>query len=158
MQIKTKLASGLAAAAALVVTFGIGATAASAGTGTPCLQNSCNGLDPTQSYNQSTGVECSSGASTVHSIPALGGTLDLRWGPNCQTNWARFTPGNNDTYEIWVTRLSDGVWAGSGLYNPYIFSNAKGVAHYSDQVYSPGPAAACVRDITTNSNDGCYQQ
>ena len=46
--------------------------AASAGTGTPCLQNSCNGLDPTQSYNQSTGVECSSGASTAyHALSVL---------------------------------------------------------------------------------------
>src|SRR6266508_2163616 len=101
MQIKTKLASGLAAAATLVVTFGIGATAASAGTGTPCLQNSCNGLDPTQSYNQSTGVEWSSGASAVHSVPALGGTHDERWGPTGQTTRGRITPGNTDTYEIW---------------------------------------------------------
>ncbi len=137
------------------------ATAAYAGTGAGCLQNSCNGLDPTQSFSQNTGAECSSGASNVSDLPngeqALGGLLELRWGPNCGTNWTRFTPGNGDTYEIWVTRLSDGVWAGSGLNNPYVFSG-KGVAHFSDQVYIPGNAAACVRDITTSSSDFCFQQ
>ena len=38
---------------------------ASAGTGTPCYQSSCNGLDPTTSYNRYTGYECNSGASPV---------------------------------------------------------------------------------------------
>lgn len=149
--------------AALPLGLGLAvAGTAYAGTGTACSGNSCNGLDPTQSFNSGTGAECSSGAFNVADLPngesALGGLLELRWGPNCGTNWTRFTPGNNDTYEIWVTRLSDGVWAGTGLFNPYIFSGARGVSHYSDQVYIPGNAAACVRDITTNSNDFCFQQ
>jgi len=55
-------------------------------------------------------------------------------------------------------RLSDGEWAGTGRENPYIFSGGKGIAHFSDQMYCPGSAAACVRDITTNSNDFCFQQ
>lgn len=132
------------------------------GSGTGCSQNSCNFLDPTTSFNQSSGAECSSGAFDVKDLPngesALGGLLELRFGPNCTTNWTRFTPGNNDQYEIWVTRLSDGEWAGTGRENPYIFSGGKGIAHFSDQMYCPGSAAACVRDITTNSNDFCFQQ
>jgi hypothetical protein len=113
------------------------ATAAYAGTGTGCHGTSCSGLDPTVSYDYTNGGECSSGAYTVpgYSGNVLGGYLELRWGPNCQTNWTRFTPGNNDKYEIWVTNIDTGVWAGSGLYNPYIFSNAAHVSHYSDQVW-----------------------
>lgn len=140
----------------------LASTAASAGTGFGCLGNTCNGLDPANSFNQNSLTECSSGATDVADLPhgesALGGLLELRWGPNCGTNWTRFTPGSNDTYEIWVTRLSDGVWAGTGLSNPYTFSNGKGVIHYGDQVYVPGNAAACVRDVTTNSSDFCFRQ
>jgi hypothetical protein len=36
-----------------------------------------------------------------------------------------------------------------GLGNPYKFSGANGVAHYSDQVWSPGPASAKVYDVIT---------
>jgi hypothetical protein len=54
------------------------------------------------------------------------------------TNWTRFTPANNDQYEIWVVRMSNpAVIAGNGVGQRYIFSNGQGVAHYSDQVYSP---------------------
>ncbi len=137
-------------------------TAAYAGTGAGCLQNTCNGLDPAKSFNQNTGRECSSGASNVSDLPkgepALGGLLELRWGPNCGTNWTRYTPGNNDIYEIWVIRLSDGVWAGTGLDNADTFANKKGISQYSDQVYIPGNAEACVADVTTDSNFFCFQQ
>lgn len=149
----------IGAIAGLVLALGtlLGVSPAYAGTGLGCYQDSCNGLDPTGSYNQRTGYECSSGAYDVWSGPALGGTLRLTWGPNCSTNWTRFTPGNSDQYEIWVTRLSDGVWAGTGLYHTYTFSNGSGVIHYSDQVYSPGAASACVKDDRTGQ-EYCYSQ
>src|SRR5262249_38106042 len=80
-------------------------TAAPAFAATGCLHETCSGLDPTQSVNQSTGATCSAGATTPLSSGAFGGTLQLRWGPNCETNWTRFTPADNGQYEIWVTRL-----------------------------------------------------
>lgn len=149
-------------AAAVIATapaVGLMATTAYAGTGTPCSGTNCSGLDPTNSYNSSTGAECSGSASTVLSANELGGFLELRWGPNCQTNWTRFTPGNNDKYQIWVTNISTGVWAGTGLSHSYMFMNQAGVSHFSDQVYTgPAPAAACVEDMTTNSPDECVSQ
>jgi Protein of unknown function (DUF2690) len=126
-----------------------------------CSADTCNGLDPNLSSGP--GGICAAGARNVNDLSSgeqgLGGLLELRYGPNCGTNWTRFTPGNNDAYEIWVTRLGDGVWAGSGLNVPYQFAQQAGVAQYSDQVYAnSGPAAACVRDVTTNSQDFCYRQ
>jgi hypothetical protein len=136
------------------------AQAAYAGTGAGCLGNTCSGLDSTQSFNQNTKAECSSGASDSADLPngtnVLGGLLELRWGPNCQTNWARFTPGNSDTYYLEVENNSR-VWAGTGLYHLDIFSGKKGISQYSDQVYSPGPAATCIYDYTTGGNY-CYEQ
>ena len=63
----------LAAAALLFA-----APAASAGTGTGCSQDSCNGLDPGLSYDTGTGNQCSAGAGTALKKAALGGTLELR--------------------------------------------------------------------------------
>lgn len=122
---------------------------------TPCFHDSCNGKDPGYTYNPQTGAVCSSGAynvlsRNVYNGSTFEGTLQLRWGPNCGTNWTRFIPATNHAYRIWVTRLSDGVWAGDGLYNTYAFSNGSGGVYYSDQVYSPGPAQACVQDDNTN--------
>jgi hypothetical protein len=140
------------------------APAAQAGTGIRCFGDTCNGEDPANSFNQYSGTECSSGAWTVHSEQAqdVGGTLELRWGPSCQTNWVRYTPDNNDQYEIWVVRMSKppapAVIAGSGVGQRYIFSGGQGVAHWSDQVYSPDdPAAVCVIDDTMWVST-CYQQ
>lgn len=140
----------LGVVAGLMVAFGsvlVVAPAAHAVTGTSCTGTGCDGLDPTVSFNPSKG-ECSAGARNVDDLPngerAFGGLLELRFGPNCTTNWTRFTPADNGTYEIWVTRLSDGVFAGTGKGNFYVFSGANGVGHFSDQVYSPGPAQACV--------------
>lgn len=158
MNITRKSLGLLATVAVATGTIVAAAPVALAGTGTSCSGTSCDGLDPSASFNAGTGQECTTGDSTVHSESVLGGTLELRYGPDCGTNWTRFTPGNSDKYQIWVTNLDTGVWAGSGLYNSYVFSNSRGVSHYSDQVYSPGPAAACVEDETTNSPDECYNQ
>jgi len=156
------LAVGAAVAAAPAASAAPAAPAGSRfGPCTPGLRypnvNSCDGFDPSGSFNSSTGANCSAGAWTVHSEPALGGTLELRWGPNCQTNWTRFTPGNSDEYELWVTRLDDGVWAGTGVYSGYYVGNIAGKSAFTDQVYSPGPAAACVADVT-RGGQVCYKQ
>ena len=153
------LATG-ALGASLTLGMLTAAQAAYAGTGVGCQGNSCSGLDPAQSFNQNTGAECSSGASDVADLPngtrVLGGLLELRWGPNCQTNWARFTPGNNDSYDLLV-RNANGVWAGTGLNQDDFFIGQKGISQYSDQLYSPGPAAACIIDDTTHAGY-CYEQ
>jgi hypothetical protein len=169
--IMRKMIKILIAAVIIVAVPVVGLSAGStayAGTGTPCYGNGisalgvaqCNGLDPTQSYNFSTGGQCSSGSSTVLSENILSGSLELRWGPNCATNWARFTPGNNDKYAIWVTNTDTGVWAGTGLYNTYTWSGQAGIVHYSDQVFAPDPqpASACVQDITKGAIGGCISQ
>jgi hypothetical protein len=149
----TRLAAAciLAAGVPLGLVSTTAAHAAPAPTPKACAQGKCDGLDPTLSYLQGTNPKqfCSDGATSPLIGTVLGGTLELRWGHNCQTNWTRFTPGNNDTYQIWVVNLTNGHWAGTGLYNRYQFSGANGVAHYSDQVYSPGPARADVYDVTT---------
>jgi len=103
-----------------------------------CTGDGCNGVDP---YT----AQCASGSYDVLTGYFVGGLLELRWSPTCQTNWTRFTPANNEGYEIWVTRLSDGVFAGNGLWYSYFFTNGSGVLHWGDMVYSPGPAQACVR-------------
>lgn len=134
----------LAAGLAVGLAGGTPAGAATAPTPTPCYQHSCDGLDPTLSYLNGTNPKafCSDGAGDASDLPdgvrvLGGGLLELRWGPNCQTNWTRFTPANNDEYWIWVLS-SSGVTAGTGTDNPYDFSNARGVAHFGDQVWSQG--------------------
>jgi hypothetical protein len=133
------LAAGLAIAAGPLVAF---APAAFAGTGTPCRPVSCNNLDPTQSYNIYTGVECDNPASTVGNTTAFGGYLELRWGPNCIVNWTRFAPAHSGTYKITTTRLSDGVTT------TYQFSGAPGVSYYDNEVYAPDAAQACVTELS----------
>jgi hypothetical protein len=149
----TVLASGLLAAIMAVAVM-IGPSA-SAGTGTGCYQNSCNNLDPTKSYNSHTGQECTTGDYTVHSIPAFGGTLDLRWGPDCTVNWTRFTPSQGNTYyQIWTVRESD------NYATTYEFLGQAGVGYYDNEVYIPGNAGACVSEWNGSQwlPDVCYWQ
>jgi hypothetical protein len=141
---------------------GLGITAAHASVypaHTPCSGNSCDYLDPGFSYQQYTNppAYCSGGAGDSTDLPngawVLGGLLELRWGPNCQTNWTRFTPGNDDHdfYSIWVQRDKDGATAG------YDFGQAPGVSQHTDQLYIPGPATACVHDHTLGEI-ACFDQ
>jgi hypothetical protein len=146
----------LAAGLAFGLMGGMPAGAATVPAPASCYQHSCDGLDPTLSYLNGTNPKafCSAGAGDSSDLPngvrvLGGGLLELRWGPNCQTNLTRFTPANNDEYWIWI-KGSSGVTAGTGTDNPYDFSNEKGVAQYSDQVWSPGPAVAYVWDISTD--------
>jgi Protein of unknown function (DUF2690) len=105
-----------------------------------CSGYSCDNSDPNLSWDLGSGAPCSTSATTVTSLAADGGTLEMRWGPRCQVNWARFTPGGNGTtYFIWVGRQSPG-------YNTpgYEFQGAANVGFWSNQVYAPGQAQACV--------------
>lgn len=142
---------------------GLGITAAHASVypaPTPCSGNSCDYKDPGFTYQQGTNppAYCSDGAGDTTDLPngawVLGGLLELRWGPNCQTNWTRFTPGDNDFYIISVQR--DGDPANIARYQ---FGQASGVAQHTDQLYAPYPilVTACVTD--TNFGDrACFDQ
>jgi hypothetical protein len=108
----------------------------------PCSGSVCDNLDPTASFSSSTGAYCSANATTASgaSISADGGTLEMRWGPNCSVNWARFTPSSSGhIYYIWVGRQSPGFNAYG-----YEFTGTAGVQYFSNQVYAPGPAQVCV--------------
>lgn len=156
-----KIKRFMMAAAVLAAAPAIGLSAAGiahAGTGTACTGGRCSGLDPNASFNSSTGAECGGNATSPRSASAFGGSLELRWGPNCQVNWTRFTPANNHRYQIWVTNQTTGVWAGDGLYKDHIFTGRSGVAEYSDQVWAgPDPASACVDDLTAGGRT-CVSQ
>jgi hypothetical protein len=134
------LAAGLAIVLSPVVAL---APAASAGTGVGCYLTTCDNLDPTTSYNSHTGVECDSPAKTLLSVPAFGGTLDLRWGASCIVNWTRFTPARGNTwYQVWTVRESD------NYATTYEFYGSARVSYYDNEVYAPGPAGACVSEWT----------
>lgn len=63
--------------------------------------------------------------------------LALRWSPACQTNWAQYD-NQGGTAEIWVERLSP--YATTAPFSYW------GVAEmWSDQLYAPGPARACLK-------------
>jgi hypothetical protein len=112
-----------------------------------CQSYLCDNLDPQESWTLDDyggnypGVPCSFQATNVGpDYAADGGGLQLRWGPHCQTNWARFTPNSSGTlYYIWVGRENPG-------YNTpgFEFRGTANVQAWSNQVYSPGPARACV--------------
>ncbi|MCP2342208.1 DUF2690 domain-containing protein [Actinomadura rupiterrae] len=132
---------GLGLAAVVAAASGMLAVTPSAYAAT-CSGDDCNGGDPYK-----TGCDHNNYNAAPTPVTVFGGKLELRWGPDRSTNWTQFTPANGDLYEISVWR-EDNVWAGDGLYKGYRFSGA-GIVHWSDQIYSPWPAAACVNDLTT---------
>lgn len=106
-----------------------------------CTGTGCDGLDPTLSFDPASGLSCSSGPTSPGSMEADNGTLELRWGPHCQVNWARFTPhASGATYRIWVSRQSPAFSV-----SPFQFPATAGTQYYSNQVFAPGPAQSCVQ-------------
>jgi hypothetical protein len=113
----------------------------------PCSGYVCDNLDPTASLDSSSGAFCSGSGSTVTSMSADGGTLEMRWGPNCSVNWARFTPSSSGAiYYIWVARQSPALNAYG-----YQFTGTAGVPVFSNQVYAPGAAHVCVQQWNGSS-------
>ena len=139
----------------LAATAPVAAPAAQAANPTPCSIYSCDRTEPTTTANGE-GDLCSAGATTVAHRSAFGGLLEQRWGPNCGTNWTRFTPENSDRYGIYVVNEKDGEVAGAGnTSQPFYFSGYQ-VTAWTSQVYADHmPAASCVFDVTTNSTDLC---
>lgn len=109
-----------------------------------CSNIGCDNKDPTLTLN-SAEVACSADATTAvgGSMSADGGLLELRWGPNCNVNWARFIPGvTGVTYHIWASRQSP-VPVNT---DEYEFSSTANLSEFSNEVYAPSPvkARACV--------------
>jgi hypothetical protein len=116
---------------------------------TKCSKTSCDNLDPTQSLDAATGAACSTNATDAMggSMTADGGTLELRWGPSCQVNWARFTPGaSGSKYRIWASRQSPAFDT-----DRYEFTAAARLQEFSNEVYAPGAARACVEQWNGSS-------
>jgi hypothetical protein len=101
-----------------------------------CSGYGCDGQDPLASG-------CNTGAYTVASAPityqgVTYGTVELRWSPTCQTNWARTTVGNAylglmryaNIYRQNPAAQADWHYTGPG--NPV----------YGNMLYSPGCAEA----------------
>lgn len=123
-----------------------GSPSSDAGTPAPpgpkkCSGTGCDNLDPTQSLDAS-GAACATNAttSTGGSMAADGGTLELRWGPNCMVNWARFTPGASGTkFRIWASRQAPAFDT-----DKYEFTATARLEEFSNEVYAPTSARACI--------------
>jgi len=106
-----------------------------------CYGDYCSGLDP-----QTSG--CSADGKTVAYMydGVSGVTLELRWSPTCQTNWARV----NTTSPAWIKAVQKDTgytqWGTIGMYSsPYTWSR---------QIYSPSKcvyaqASVSGRTLTT---------
>ena len=116
---------------------------------TKCSGTSCDNLDPTQSLDARTGAACSTDATDTMggSMTADGGTLELRWGPSCQVNWARFTPSaSGSKYRIWASRQSPTFDT-----DRYEFTATARLSEFSNEVYAPSAARACVEQWNGSS-------
>jgi hypothetical protein len=98
-----RIRGGLLAAAFAALTLMAFSATANAAVG--CYGDYCSGKNPEDTYNSSTGRWCSAGAYTVASARIYGSTswIELRWSPNCQTNWARVSSGYGTIYP-WALR------------------------------------------------------
>ncbi|GAC1426660.1 MAG: hypothetical protein NVS4B1_15230 [Ktedonobacteraceae bacterium] len=133
----------LIALLATTVSLSIQGTAAYAHTGqratfnATCSGEGCDNVDPLQSG-------CAVGAYTVTFVATSTAEIQLRYSPNCGTNWGRVVSlvDNSDIYLVLVERI-DGVSYGTkGLTGPVAWSR---------MVYAPQTKArACVSINGTN--------
>ncbi|GGZ79221.1 DUF2690 domain-containing protein [Streptomyces echinoruber] len=106
-----------------------------------CSTTGCDNLDPID-----TGCAGTSATVPQGTVSAYDGQLELRWSSTCRTNWARFSPGYNYNghYAIWVDRQgAPGVGAKTGRHFEF-WGRPEDGPFWSDQLYAPGPARACV--------------
>lgn len=112
-----------------------------AATATRCSQYTCDHLAPESSMTSDGRHLCSDGGSDgVAPLFGYGWTLELRWGPYCLTNWARFgsNGGLTSCIDLMVQRAT-----------PHTEDHAYGCGPqagiWTGQLYAPGAAQACVR-------------
>lgn len=114
---------------------------------TPCIAESCDNQDPPTTYNQNTKAICASNPvdvplNKVYNV--ANGVLEMRWSTACDMNWARFTPSFTDqqiTDEIWIQTEN-----GAERSSVYGFVSQAGVHFYSNGLYAPDKASACVEE------------
>lgn len=147
---KSRLICALAALA-ILVTLGATALPTHAAPSRPaagCSGSGCNGQDPIA-------MGCANDAYTARSqaLYRAGeqiGTVEMRWSPSCQTNWARasFIYGaTNPTVELWTPNVN-GSKVQSYTYTGTTYSV------YGNMYYAPGVwVSACVADF----HDQCTQ-
>ncbi|GCE30050.1 hypothetical protein KDA_55340 [Dictyobacter alpinus] len=114
---------------------------------TTCSGTSCDHLAPQNAQNAHQQI-CSSNASeAIAPFYGDGWTLDLRWGPNCSTNWARFgsAGGALECFDLQVIRVYSSKYSGlpATVDNAYGCGPQDGI--WTNQLYAPGPAQACIR-------------
>jgi hypothetical protein len=113
-----------------------------------CYQESCDNQDPPTTYNLNTGANCASSPVDVPRnkvYPVAGGGLEMRWSTGCDMNWARFTPSSTSSqiiYVIWIQTEN-----GNEQSDHYQFTSQAGVGFYSNGLYAPDAASACVEEI-----------
>lgn len=85
-----------------------------------CSGNGCNNLDPIS-------TDCANDAITVSTVTFRTGIIQLRYSPNCGTNWGRVLSTIGNT-QLWVSiRRDDGrfyftVGSGTRLWSPMVFA------------------------------------
>lgn len=115
-------------------------TAAASPQTATCYGDYCSGMDPATTIGPN-GHICSDDAYTVASngIPGTNGTniVELRWSPNCQSNWAR---ANFVLLNIKAVQVSTGYQQS--------YSDNNGSYTWSRMIYSP---TRCVKAVITGA-------
>jgi hypothetical protein len=104
------------------------------GTGTAeaatCSGSGCTGLDPVK-------TECNQNAYIVLQETAWGGTANLWWSPECQSNWIQYdAPDSGELYDLGLT--------GSTGYGDTTYVIRTAGWSWGNLVYSPGAAQMCI--------------
>lgn len=97
-----------------------------------CYGDWCSGQDP-----QATG--CANGAFTTVSASVGVGSLEIRWSPACQTNWARITlypTGNRCVVESYLDAIQEGGYKQSKTV-PTTCHTRSYVNYWTPMIYSP---------------------
>lgn len=113
-------------------TIGSGGT-----TGNQCPGTGCTGLDPVT-------AGCSSDGYTARTVSGYVGsryyTIDMRYSPRCQSNWAKVTVNGASNLEVQIKK-SDGNFA-----TPTYYSMNNNTVIYGNMYYAPTePVSACAR-------------
>ncbi len=105
-----------------------------------CSGDGCDNLDPEQ-------TGCANGAYTVTSVATPEEVIQMRYSPQCGTNWSRVESkgNNNDVYLVLIQRIDGVAYGTKGLTGPVAWSR---------MVYAPTVKARACASIN-GSDDIC---
>ncbi|MCG5219363.1 DUF2690 domain-containing protein [Streptosporangium sp. KLBMP 9127] len=92
-----------------------------------CSGYGCDHKDPVD-------TGCSAGSTVVDKKSTAKGVFELRWSPNCQTNWVR-TPGYAGGGQYLKFTVCDYTASGTAFCDSFSTQPTKGL-HYGNMVYS----------------------